>query len=98
TPLDEARTAMAFFDATLFTVVPRLYRAIDGALDTPTSAGSGAGAATDSGRTGTRPPRVGAFLRWGSWIGGDRDGTPGVTADITEQTVRIHADHILHGY
>ena len=36
TPLDEVRTAMAFFDATLFTVIPRLYRALDAALDPPT--------------------------------------------------------------
>jgi phosphoenolpyruvate carboxylase len=97
TPLDEARTAMAFFDATLFTVVARLYRALDGALDPPSSK-RGAGAATDSGRTGTRRPRVGPFLRWGSWIGGDRDGNPGVTADITERTLRIQAEHVLHGY
>ena len=33
TPLDEVRTAMTFFDETLFTVAPRLYRAVDGALD-----------------------------------------------------------------
>ncbi len=97
TPLDEARTAMAFFDATLFTVVPRLYRALDGAFDPPAHR-RGIGAARDSGRTGTRPPRVTPFLRWGSWIGGDRDGNPGVTADITERTIRIHADHVLHGY
>ncbi len=32
-PLDEVRTAMAIFDATLFTVVPRLYRATDAAMD-----------------------------------------------------------------
>jgi phosphoenolpyruvate carboxylase len=97
TPLDEARTAMAFFDATLFTVVPRLYRALDGALDPPASR-RGAGAATDSGRTGTRRPRTGPYLRWGSWIGGDRDGNPGVTADISERTLRIQAEHVLHGY
>ena len=57
TPLDEVRTAMAFFDATLFTVVPRLYRALDAALDPP--AGRAPGPAADTGRTGTRPPRVG---------------------------------------
>ena len=96
TPLDEVRTAMAFFDATLFTVIPRLYRALDEALDPPT--GRASGPAADTGRTGTRPPRVGSFLRIGSWIGGDRDGNPGVTAEIMTRTLRIQADHVLHGY
>ena len=96
TPLDEVRTAMAFFDATLFTVIPRLYRALDAALDPPT--GRASGPASDTGRTGTRAPRVGSFLRPGSWIGGDRDGNPGVTAEITLRTLRIHADHVLRGY
>ena len=95
-PLDEVRTAMAFFDATLFTVAPRLYRALDAALDPP--AGRSPGPAADTGRTGTRPPRVTPFLRWGSWVGGDRDGNPQVTAEVTEKTLRIHADHVLRGY
>ncbi len=81
-PLDEVRTAMAVFDATLFTLAPRLYRSVDAALD---------------GDTGERPPRVPAFLQFGSWIGGDRDGNPAVTADLTERTLRIQADHVLHG-
>jgi phosphoenolpyruvate carboxylase len=88
-PLDEVRTAMAVFDATLFTLVPRLYRATDAALDAPGGKGP---------RTGTRPPRVPAFLRFGSWVGGDRDGNPAVTAEMTERTLRIQADHVLHGY
>ena len=96
TPLDEVRTAMAFFDATLFTVIPRLYRALDAALDPP--AGRSDGPAADTRRTGTRPPRVRPFLQPGSWIGGDRDGNPGVTAEITARTLRIHADHVLRGY
>lgn len=82
-PLDEVRTAMAFFDETLFGVVPQLYRAADMAL------------APDS---GARPPRVPAFLRLGSWIGADRDGNPSVTADHTTRTMRIQADHVLRGY
>jgi phosphoenolpyruvate carboxylase len=107
-PLDEVRTALAFFDETLFSVVPRLYREADTALD-PASAASGrqpemrrasapAGEATDAGRTGTRLPLVVPFLRWESWIGGDRDGNPSVTAEITDRTLRIHADHVLRGY
>lgn len=82
-PLDEVRTAMAIFDATLFTLMPRLYRTVDAVLDAD---------------TGTRPPRVPAFIRFGSWIGGDRDGNPSVTADMTLRTLRIQADHVLHGY
>ncbi len=38
------------------------------------------------------------FLRWGSWIGSDRDGHPGVTGEVTRRTMRIQADHILRGY
>jgi phosphoenolpyruvate carboxylase len=82
-PLDEVRTAMAIFDATLFTLAPRLYRTVDAVLDA---------------ETGMRPPRVPAFVRFGSWIGGDRDGNPAVTSDTTLRTLRILADHVLHGY
>src|SRR5205085_2726618 len=70
-PLDEVRTALAFFDETLFTVVPDVYRQADAALDGgPTAAG---GEAADAGRSGTRQPRIVPFLAWESWIGGDRD-------------------------
>jgi phosphoenolpyruvate carboxylase len=96
-PLDEVRTALAFFDETLFGAVPRLLRAADAALDEPFPT-TEAREAGDAGGSGTRPPRVPAFLRWSSWIGGDRDGNPAVTAEVTERTLRIHADHVLRGY
>jgi len=109
-PLDEVRTALTFFDETLFSVLPQFYRAIDTVLDTVRDAESRRGAAaaageaaaisdaaTDSGRTGTRAPLVPALLQWGSWIGGDRDGNPNVTAEVTMQAVRIQTDHILRG-
>jgi phosphoenolpyruvate carboxylase len=107
-PLDEVRTALAFFDETLFGAVPRVLRAVDSALDREERAagrrgrsrraGPARGEAADTGLTGTRPPLAPAFLRWGSWIGGDRDGNPSVTAEVTERTLRIHADHVLRGY
>lgn len=81
-PLDEVRTAMAAFDETIFRVVPHIYRALDRALD-------GAG-------TGTRPPKAHPYLRFGSWIGGDRDGNPYVTAQVTRDAVMIQAEHVLH--
>ncbi|HEX7591503.1 MAG TPA: phosphoenolpyruvate carboxylase, partial [Candidatus Limnocylindrales bacterium] len=109
TPIDEVRTAMTFFDETIFRAVPRVYRAFDRALDGAERARGRVGEgdvgdpvdgalATDFGETGTRPAAVSAFLRWGSWIGGDRDGNPNVTAELTRMVPRIHADHLLRGY
>jgi phosphoenolpyruvate carboxylase len=80
-PLDEVRAAMTAFDETLFRVVPALYRSLDHALAGPGS-GRVASAAT-------------AFLRFGSWIGADRDGNPFVTAEVTRQTAAIQAEHVL---
>jgi phosphoenolpyruvate carboxylase len=104
TPLDEVRAGLAFFDQTLFTVVPALYRAVDAALDRVIgdeghSGAHDAGAPGSSHRaTGTRPPATEPFVRFGSWIGGDRDGNPSVTAEMTLHAMRIHADHLLRGY
>jgi phosphoenolpyruvate carboxylase len=100
TPIEEVRTALTYFDETLFRAVPRVYRAFDRAMDRARGRrrGRDAGLASDAGTSGTRPPRVLAFLAWGSWIGGDRDGNPAVTAELTRQVPRIHADHVMRGY
>ena len=82
-PLDEVRSVMAIFDDTLFRAVPEIYRDLDSAL-APEDAGS-------------RPPLAPAFIRLGSWVGGDRDGNPTVTADVTVEAMEIHADHVLRG-
>jgi phosphoenolpyruvate carboxylase len=80
-PLDEVRTAMAVFDETLFRVVPTLYRSLDQVI-----------LGDDSGLV---EPAAPAFLRLGSWIGGDRDGNPNVTATITRQAMGIQNDHVM---
>ena len=46
-------------------------------------------------RSGQEPPLAPAFLRYGSWIGADRDGNPHVTAEVTLQAAEIQADHAL---
>src|SRR5215831_3900551 len=81
TPADEVRTVMTAFDETLFRLVPAVYRALDQALLGP-----------DSGRA---PSPVPAFLRFGSWVGADRDGNPLVTAAVTREASIIQADHAL---
>ncbi len=80
-PLDEVRTIMTVFDQTLIRAVPRLYRATEHALIGQ--------------RSGTVPTPVPAFVRFGSWVGGDRDGNPYVTAEVTRQTLAVQADHAL---
>jgi phosphoenolpyruvate carboxylase len=82
-PLDEVRTAMTVFDEVLFRVLPQVYRRADSALAGPAA--------------GVQPPLVPAFIRLGSWIGGDRDGNPHVTSAITRQAVAIQSEHVLRG-
>ena len=82
-PLDEVRSVMAIFDETLFRAVPEIYRDLEAALS-PDDAG-------------TRPPIAPPFIRLGSWVGGDRDGNPAVTAEVTVNAMEIHADHVLRG-
>src|SRR5262245_51111219 len=70
TPLDEVRSGLIVFEQSLWHAVPRLIRSIDHALR----------------RVGGRGlPHGAAPVRFGSWIGGDRDGNPNVTPDITRK-------------
>ena len=84
-PIDEVRAVMTVFDETLFQVVPTVYRELGRALSRED------GAEVD-GRPAARVP---AFLRYGSWVGADRDGNPFVTAQVTRETATIQADHVL---
>jgi phosphoenolpyruvate carboxylase len=81
TPIDEVRTVMAAFDETLFRVVPLVYRALDQARREVSP--------------GHPAPAGPAFIRYGSWVGADRDGNPFVTAQVTRETAVIQAEHVL---
>lgn len=80
-PLDEVRTALGIFESSFSTVFTEAYRRMDDWLQ-----GEEAGRAA---------PKAPAFIRLGSWIAGDRDGNPNVTASITRQAVAQAADRIL---
>ena len=70
TPLDEAHGGLAYLEETLWDVVPRFLRLLDAALQK---------------FTGKPLPLTAAPIRFGSWMGGDRDGNPYVTADVTRK-------------
>lgn len=71
---DEVKTGLYYFETSIWDVVPRVYRAMEEAL-------------AEYYPTVKLPPR---FLTFGSWIGGDRDGNPNVTAFVTAETIRLH--------
>ncbi|REJ08210.1 phosphoenolpyruvate carboxylase [Microbacterium bovistercoris] len=83
TPTDEVRTVMGVFDETLFTTVPHIYRRIDDDLRGDES--------------GDSAPVVPPFVRIGSWVGGDRDGNPFVTSQVTREASAIASEHVLRG-
>ena len=68
TPVDEAIAGLLIFEQTLWDAVPRFLRSLGGALTRTTGRGL---------------PLSAAPLRFGSWMGGDRDGNPTVTPEVT---------------
>ena len=81
--IDEVRQVIETVMDSLVKIVPKFYRDIDYAL------------------TKVYPGEVidvPAFLSFGSWIGGDRDGNPFVTHDVTENAIKLNQETILKYY
>ena len=70
TPMEEVRVGLFIFEQTLWQALPRYLRALDRALTEATGRGL---------------PLDAAPIAFGSWIGGDRDGNPAVTPEVTRQ-------------
>jgi len=82
TVLDEVANGLSFYDYTFLHEVPHLHCALEDRLN------------RDEGGEG----ELASFLKMGSWIGGDRDGNPFVTADVMRGTLRLQSSRILNFY
>jgi phosphoenolpyruvate carboxylase len=71
---DEVRTGMYFIDETFWNVFPKIYKELQTALDK-----------YYPGLTMSKN-----WLMLASWMGGDRDGNPNVTHEVTAETLRLH--------
>jgi phosphoenolpyruvate carboxylase len=69
-PLDEVRGGLIVFEQSVWQAVPAFLRSVDTALRQVAGRGL---------------PLDVAPLRFGSWIGGDRDGNPNVTPEVTRK-------------
>ncbi|THD75498.1 MAG: phosphoenolpyruvate carboxylase [Bradyrhizobium sp.] len=83
TVLDEVGNGLSFYDYTFLREVPRLHCALEDRLNEEDNNAQG---------------ELASFLKMGSWIGGDRDGNPFVTADVMRGTLRLHSSRVLRFY
>lgn len=83
TPETEVINGLYYFGAALFEAVPKLYRHLERAI------------AEHYPECNVKVPY---FIRFGSWIGGDRDGNPFVTPEVTARTTQLQSATILEEY
>jgi phosphoenolpyruvate carboxylase len=83
TVLDEVANGLSFYDYTFLHEVPRLHCALEDRLNESDSDARG---------------ELASFLRMGSWIGGDRDGNPFVTAEVMRGTLKMQSSRVLRFY
>ena len=74
TPVDEAKWGFAVIEHSLWQAIPNYLRKADQALHAA---------------TGLRLPLEAAPIRFASWMGGDRDGNPNVTATVTREVLLL---------
>jgi len=85
TVYDEIKMGLDYYDVSIFETLWPLYREISEALL----------AAYD---LKIEPHELPQVLRFGSWIGGDRDGNPFVTPDVTRDAIQLARGHLLLYY
>lgn len=83
---DEVQMALDYYDASLFATIPVLYAEMASALD-----------AEFPGPEPTQLAELPTVVQFGSWIGGDRDGNPFVTATTTAESLAMSRE-VAHDY
>ncbi|MCU7878121.1 MAG: phosphoenolpyruvate carboxylase [Candidatus Thiodiazotropha sp. (ex Lucinoma borealis)] len=84
---NEIRLGLHYFQSSLFEAVPQIYRRLQTGIERVYDD-------YDEYHGIQLPP----FIRFGSWIGGDRDGNPFVTPDVTRLALRLQQQTILREY
>ncbi|MGA9061281.1 MAG: phosphoenolpyruvate carboxylase [Terracidiphilus sp.] len=85
TVYDEIKMGLDYYDISIFETLPELYREISASL----RAAYG---------LEIEPLELPLVLRFGSWIGGDRDGNPFVTPEVTRAALELARGHLLVYY
>ena len=83
TVADEIKNGLYYFEESLFDAIPQIYRYFEKGIKRS---------------YGENTLTVPSFLRFGSWIGGDRDGNPYVKPETTAMAVRMHSRIALLHY
>jgi phosphoenolpyruvate carboxylase len=93
-PRDEIEASLDVFERTLYDATPALYRAIEAAIARVFPERDWLGLSPRDPTSWAVP----SFLRWGTWIGGDRDGNPFITAHVTRTVLERQRTSILARY
>ncbi len=80
---EEVKNALYFFERTILDVVPWLYEDVQRALET---------------HYPDHPWKLKNIITYRSWVGGDRDGNPNVTPEVTWQTLLDHRQVALESH
>lgn len=83
TVIDEVKNGLYYFDETLFDALPNVYEELERCL---------------AKYYPDKKWHVPSYLRFGSWIGGDRDGNPSVTSDVTWKALTLHRQLAVRKY
>jgi phosphoenolpyruvate carboxylase len=82
---DEVKMGLDYYDASIYATLPGLYTEVAAAFEAEYG-------------VCLSPAEMPVLLSFGSWIGGDRDGNPYVTPQVTREALQMAREHLLAHY